>query len=89
MAVSARRLKVSVTWEHGAVSLPQGLAGQIAAERLLLAPLRELLEGGKGLLRSEREAAEAIASFDGCLVTDGTLRRVPLEYTYLLEELLE
>lgn len=77
------------TFRRGAVSLPQDLAGQVAAERLLPAPLRATLKGGEGLLRSEREAAEAIASFEGCLAMDGKLRREPRDYTYLLEELLQ
>lgn len=78
-----------MTFQRGAVSLPQGDAGRVVIQHLLPADLRATLEGGEGLLRSEREAAAAIASFDGCLATDGKLRRKPRERAFFLEELLD
>lgn len=74
---------------RGAVSFPRCQAGQAAIGRLLPEALRRTPEGGKELLRSDREASVAIASFGERLAMTGTLCREPREYAYLLEELLQ
>ena len=63
------------TFQRGAVSLPQGNAGEVPVETVLPEPLQKLLGGASGFLRSSAAAAEALAAVGVARTMDLKLAR--------------